>query len=102
MKKIPEGYKQITLILPEEVIERLDEICKIENRKRPGQIQRMIEEFPDGLKKREILADVQSVEVAKEIIETLPKENPTMEKDSKAAKADKPLERKMVNYLGKK
>jgi hypothetical protein len=43
MKSIPSGYKQITLVLPEEVVERLDKICRIENRKRPGQIRYWVE-----------------------------------------------------------
>jgi hypothetical protein len=43
MKNIPSGYKQITLILPEKVVEGLDEICKVENRKRPWQIKYWVE-----------------------------------------------------------
>lgn len=42
-KSMPEGYKQITLILPEHIIKSLDDICKNQNRKRPGQIQHWIE-----------------------------------------------------------
>jgi hypothetical protein len=44
-KIVPEGHKQINIILPEETIKRLDEICKAEKRKRPGQLQYMIENW---------------------------------------------------------
>ena len=44
-KKIPKGYKQITLILPEYIIDQLDKICQQENRKRPGQIQQWVEKY---------------------------------------------------------
>jgi len=47
-KKIPKGYKQITLILPERTINELDKICLQESRKRPGQIQYMIEKYSEG------------------------------------------------------
>ena len=42
-KKIPKGYKQITLILPNYTVEKLDKICQEENRKRPGQVQYWID-----------------------------------------------------------
>jgi hypothetical protein len=42
-KIIPQGHKQITLILPDSIIEKLDKICEKENRKRPGQVQHWIE-----------------------------------------------------------
>ena len=47
-KKIPKGYKQITLILPNYTVEQLDKICEQENRKRPAQIKHMIEKYVKG------------------------------------------------------
>jgi hypothetical protein len=45
---VPEGHKQITPILPDKTIEKLDQICKQEKRKRPGQIQHMIDKYMEG------------------------------------------------------
>lgn len=46
-KKIPKGYKQITLILPNYTVEQLDKICDKENRKRPAQVKHMIERYAE-------------------------------------------------------
>jgi len=47
MKRIPKGYKQITLILPEYIVTQLDNICVQENRKRPGQVQHWVEKHTE-------------------------------------------------------
>lgn len=45
MSNVPDGYKQINVILPEEIVEKLDLICKKESRKRNGQIKYWVEKY---------------------------------------------------------
>jgi predicted DNA-binding protein len=45
MSNAPYGYKQVNIVLPNKTIEKLDLICKQENRKRNAQIKDWIEKY---------------------------------------------------------
>ncbi len=50
-KNIPKGYKQYTVILPIHSIERLKEICLLDKRSQPKEIEWLIDEKYEELKK---------------------------------------------------
>jgi hypothetical protein len=46
-KKIPKGCTQISLVIPNYILNKFDKMCDAEKRKRPGQFEIMVERYAE-------------------------------------------------------